>query len=168
VRPALAAALALAVAACGRERAEAERAIRAYDEAAIEAYRTGDAAKVKERSTEREWRKVVALVDLKRESRLVLESELQALEVTGVERRDDSRLVARTRERWRYHDRPLDPGRPVGTTFVADMELEYALAREGGAWRVDAVRTLSSSYLEPKGYRPGAAPHGGGAGHDSR
>jgi hypothetical protein len=160
VRPALAAALALAVAACGRERAEAERAIRAYDEAAIEAYRTGDAAKVKETSTEREWRKVVALVDLKRESRLVLESELQSLEVTGVERGGPALLVARTRERWRYHDRPLDPGRPQGAVFVADMSLEYSLAREGGGWRVDAVRTLSSSYVEPRGAPPAGASQG--------
>lgn len=159
------AALAVLAAACGRgggERAEAERAIRAYDDAIVVAYRSGDLAGLRETATEREWRKVVALVDLKRESRVVLESELQALEVTGVERRGADRLVARTRERWRYHDRPLEPGKPPGTVFVADMALEYELAREGGRWRTDLVRTLSNEFLEPKGHRPAPPGHGSG------
>ena len=146
-------ALALAAGACSRDKAEAERAVRAYDEAVIQAYRTRDLSKLKEVATEKEWGKVLTLVDLKTGSRLVLESELQSLEVAGVTRPGPGQLVVRTRERWRYYDRPLDPGKPQGQVFVADMTLEYQFVRErGGPWKMDAARTLSNDYLEPKGF----------------
>jgi hypothetical protein len=94
------------------------------------------------------------LVDLKSASKLVLESELQSLEVTKVERPSPEAMVVETRERWRYHDRPLEPGRPAGPLFVADMVLSYELERaKVGGWRVSRGRTLSTEYLEPKGFR---------------
>ncbi len=155
-----AAALALALAAaCGSDRREAERAVRAYNDAAILAYRTGDLAPLREVATAGEANRVQVLVDLKAAARLVLESRLESLEVTGVERPDAGRMVVRTKERWRYHDRPLDPGRPQGIEFVADMALEYQLVRDGARWKVDRGRTLSSEYREPKGFKLEAPPH---------
>jgi hypothetical protein len=162
-------ALAAAAAACAPEKREAERAVRAYDEAVILAHRTHDLARLREVATAGEGGKVVALVDLKTQSRLVLESELQSLEVTEVERRGPGRMVARTRERWRYWDRPLDPGRPQGTVFVADMAIEYQLVREGnGPWKTDATRSLSNEFIEPKGFRLGPGPGSGGGGPEGR
>lgn len=164
MRPSFAGALVLATvvaAGCSTDRREAERAVRAYNEAAVLAYRTRDLVPLREVATEKEWGKVVVLVDLKTASGLVLESELEALEVTGSEKPSPDRLKIVTRERWRYHDRPLQPGRPPGTVFVAQMTLEYDFVREDGRWKVDAARTLSNQYLEPKGFQP-EAPHGGG------
>jgi hypothetical protein len=152
-------ALALALAAgCGADRREAEGAVRAYNEAAIHAYRTRDFAPLQKVATEKEWGRVVVLVDLKSASKLVLESELQALEVTKVERPGPDGMVVETRERWRYYDRPLEPGRPAGQVFVADMVLRYEFerAKEGG-WRMGQARTLSAKYLEPKGFQLEAA-----------
>ncbi len=146
-------------AGCSTERREAEHAVRAYNEAAILAYRTRDLAPLREVATEKEWGKVVVLVDLKTAAGLVLESELENLEVTRAEKPSPDLLKAATRERWRYHDRPLRPGRPPGTVFVANMTLEYDFVREGGRWKLDAARTLSNEYVEPKGFRP-EAPHG--------
>ncbi len=158
-----AAALAIAVAAgCGSDRRDAERTVRAYDEAAILAYRARDFGPLQQVATQAEWGRVVVLVDLKAGARLVLESTLESLEVTEARRAGPGAMVVRTRERWRYHDRPLDPGSARGPEFVAEMTLEYQLVREGDRWRVDRTRTLSSEYLEPKGLgprRPGdAAP----------
>lgn len=162
----------LAASACSTDRREAERAVRAYDEAVIQAYRARDLSKLREVATEREWGKVQTLVDLKAAGRLVLESELESLAVTEVQGGSPDRMAARTRERWRYWDRPLDPGKPQGTVFVADMTLEYHLVRErGGPWKVDAVRALSNELVEPKGHRldPGHGDrHGAAAAQDSR
>jgi hypothetical protein len=146
---ALAVAAALAAPGCSPGRREAERAVRAYDDAVILAYRTRDGSRLGEVATERERRKVVALVDLKAASRLVLESELQSLEVTEVAAPAPGRMTVRTRERWRYRDRPLDPGREPGTVFVAEMAMEYGLARSAGAWVVDETRTLSNVFVDP-------------------
>lgn len=158
-----AAALLLLLAACPSDRREAERAVRAYNEAAILAYRTRDFGPLKKVATEKEWGRVVVLVDLKSSNRLVLESELQALEVEGVQRPGPDAMTVTTRERWRYFDRPLDPGKPRGTVFVADMRLEYQFVRSAEGWRLDKARTLSADYLEPKGFRL-EAPKGHTAG----
>jgi hypothetical protein len=153
-------ALAAAFAAgCSSDRREAERAVRDYNEAAILAYRTRDFSRLREVATEREWGKVVVLVDLKTANGLVLESELESLEMSHAAKPSLDHLKVETRERWRYHDRPLQPGRPPGTVFVADMRLEYDFVREDGRWKLDSARTLSNEYLEPKGFRP-EAPHG--------
>ncbi len=147
-----AAALALALAAaCGSERREAERTVRAYDDASVLAYRTRDFGPLQAVATRGEWGRVVVLVDLKTAARLVLESTLELLEVTDARRADPGTMAVRTRERWRYHDRPLDPGKAQGPELVAEMTLEYQLVRDGDRWKVDRVRTLSSEYLEPKG-----------------
>lgn len=144
-------ALALGAAACGADRREAERAVRAYDDALVVAYRTRDASRLDEVATAREAGKVRTLVELKTQARLVLESELQALDVGEVRREAPGALAARTRERWRYWDRPLDPGRPRGDVLVAEMELEYRIVRAPGErWKVDAVRALSTRQVEPE------------------
>jgi hypothetical protein len=164
VRAAAPVALAALVACsqAARDRRDAERTIRGYDEASIVAYRTRDLEPLKRFATQGEWGRVVVLVDLKTAGKLVLESELVSLAVDRVERSGPDGLVAETRERWRYHDRPLDPGAPRPQTFVADMNMRYELVRGDGGWRVDRTRTLENTYIEPKGFT--LEPHGQ-AGH---
>ena len=163
---AAAAALALVSTGCADERRRftAERAVRAYDEALAEAYRMSDVSRLSPVAGEREVERVQVLIDLKRSSALVLESRIESLTVTDVRAVGPDGLVVRTRERWRYHDRPTRPGRPPGPVFVAEMEMEWDLARVRGAWRVEKGRTLSSTYLEPKGFVPGKNE---GHGHDT-
>lgn len=159
-------ALTASLAACrDRADAEAERAVRDYDEALVQAFRASDAAPIRRVALEKEANRVVVLVDLKRSNGLVLESTLERLEVTGTSRTGPAGRTVETFERWRYFDRPLAPGRAPGTVFVAQMRMRYELGREDGRWKVESVRTLSSEYLEPKGFAR-EAPHGtGGAGH---
>ena len=160
---ATAVALALAAAGCEgpRQRWAAERAVRAYDEALADAYRMSDASRLKDVAGEKEVGRVQVLIDLKRSSDLVLESRVESLAVTDVRAVGPDGLVVKTRERWRYHDRPTRPGQPPGPVFVVEMEMEWELVRVRGTWRVEKGRTLSSTYLEPKGFVPGES-HGRG------
>ena len=154
---ATAVALALAAAGCEgpRQRWAAERAVRAYDEALAHAYRMSDASRLKDVAGEKEVGRVQVLIDLKRSSALVLESRVESLAVTDVRAVGPDGLVVKTRERWRYHDRPTRPGQPPGPVFVVEMDMEWELVRVRGTWRVEKGRTLSSTYLEPKGFAPG-------------
>lgn len=144
----------LACAACTPGRAEVVEAVRAYDAALATAYRTGDAGPLSRFADPDEVRRVTVLLEIKKESGLVLESALESFEATRVEVRGAEATVT-TAERWRYHDRPLDPTRPAGEVHLADMVLSYRLAREGGAWKVRSASTDSSRDLLPEGHRPG-------------
>jgi hypothetical protein len=141
---------------CGDGLGAATRAVRAYDDALVEAYRMNDASRMPNVATAKETNRAIVLLDLKRSNGIALESTLERIDVGRPERAGPDAAVVDTAERWRYFDRPLSPGRAPGQVFVAEMKMRYALVREDGAWKVDQVRTLSSEYLEPKGYRPGA------------
>lgn len=162
-----AAALLLGLAACGRH-VEATALVRGYDDAVVEAYRTNDASGVKAVATPEEWRRVFALVDLKKAGGLVLESRLELLEVSKEERPNPRSLVVETHERWRYWDRAIVPGKPAGTVFVSDMKMRYTFTRDADAapLKVHDVRTLSNEFLEPKGYQLPQVHSEHGADHD--
>jgi hypothetical protein len=153
-RLAPAAFLLLAV-ACQGGSAEAAKAVRAYDDALVRAYATGDASTLASLATAKEMGRVQVLLDLKTAGKLVLESRIEAFEVTSTATSGETATVE-TRERWRYHDRHTKPGEPNGPEFVADMKMRYELVREGGRWKVGSVSTLSNEYLEPKGGKTGS------------
>lgn len=130
-----------------------EGAIRAYNEAAIIAYRTGDPSGLERVAMPDEIRKITALIDLKRADNLVLESSLERLDVLETRATGPDGATVETRERWTYQDRPLTPGAAPGTRFVADMTMRYEYVRKDGLWKVDGIRTLSNEFLEPKGFK---------------
>jgi len=140
---------------CGSDpEAEGERAVRAYCEALIVAYRTSDANVMQPVTTEKEWRKLFTLIDLKRAAGLVLESELESLRVTSVEQPGPGVMTVAATERWRYFDRPMELGSPPGTEFVVEMDLMYSFVDEDGAWKMDQATTHRQEYIEPEGYLP--------------
>lgn len=134
----------------------AARAVRAYDEALVVAYRTGDGDGLRAVATPEEMRRVRALLALKAAARLVLESELEALEVLAVERPSPDVAVVITRERWRYRDRPLDPGRTTPPETRSEMTMQYSVLRDRAGWRVRRVRTLGRG--APGDGTPAGAP----------
>lgn len=133
---------------------DGERAVRAYCDAVVVAYRTGNADVVLPVATEKEWRKIFTLIDIKRADGLVLESELESLAVERVEQPNPGLMTVVAKERWRYFDRPIELGRPPGTEFVVEMELLYTFVDEDGAWKMDQATTRRHEYLEPEGYLP--------------
>ena len=161
--PVLAAVLAGSVTAgCGNNlHTEGERAIRGYCEALVIAYRTSDADAIRPVATEREWRKIFTLIDLKQAAGLVLESEIESMIVTDVEQSGPGVMTVATTEHWRYFDRPVELGRPPGTEFAVEMDLVYSFVDEDGVWKMDEALTSRHEYIEPKGYRPpDVRPHG--------
>ena len=154
--PALAVVLVGAITSgCGDDRhAEGERAVQAYCDAVIIAYRTSDASAVLPVATESEWRKIFTLIDVKRAGGLVLESELESLTVTSVDQPNPRFMTVVATERWRYFDRPIELGRPPATEFVVEMEIEYSFVDQDGVWKMDEATTRRHEYIEPKGFRP--------------
>ena len=144
----------LLLAACQGAPAEASRAVREYDDQLVRAYAGGNASPLANLASAKELGRVQVLIDLKSAGKLVLESRIESFEVTSASTSGDMATVE-TRERWRYHDRHLEPGKPTGPEFVADMRMRYALVREGGRWKVQSVSTLSNEYLNGKGGNPG-------------
>jgi len=143
------------ISGCGTGHDDAVRAVRAYDEALIRAYRASDISALKAVATEAEVKRLFVLIDLKRSNGLVLESTLEGLRVISEQKSGEKAMVVETRERWRYYDRPLEPGRQLGQVFVADMSMRYHLVLDEENWKVDHGETLSSTYLEPRGFAPG-------------
>lgn len=142
-------------ASCGDTlRAEGEQAVRNYCEALVIAYRTSDPGAVRSATTEKEWTKLVTLIDTKRAAGLVLESELESLAVTDVEQPGPGVLTVAATERWRYFDRPVELGKPPGTEFVVEMDLVYSFVDEDGIWKMDEASTRRHDYIEPLEYRP--------------
>ena len=154
--PALAVVLAGAITSgCGDDlHTDGERAVQAYCEAVIVAYRTGDADTVLPVATESEWRKIFTLIDVKRAGGLVLESELESLTVTSVDQPNPGFMTVVATERWRYFDRPIELGKPPATEFVVEMDIEYSFVDQDGVWKMDEATTRRHEYIEPKGYRP--------------
>ncbi len=144
-----ASALALALAACPSPEQDAVRAVRAYDDELVRAYRGGDASSMGRVAAPEEAARVRVLVDLKSAGRLVLESTLEAFEATRARVEPGGRAATvETRERWRWLDRHLRPGEAPGPAAVSEMTMRYDLARDGGGWKVRAVTTLSSRPVE--------------------
>lgn len=154
---AAAVALPLLLGACSLGGREEVAAVRAYDDALAAAFRTGELGGLRRVAGEDEARRVGVLVAMKGERRVVLESTLESFEVVRVDRPRPGAATVEARERWRYVDRPLDPGVAAPVPVVSTMTMRYALAREDGRLVVTAVQTLSSD-----GHRqaaPAAARH---------
>jgi hypothetical protein len=140
---------------CGNDlHAEGERAVQAYCDAVIIAYRTSDASAVLPVTTEREWRKIFTLIDVKQADGLVLESELESLTVTSVNQPNPGFMRVAATERWRYFDRPIELGKPPAPEFVVEMDLVYSFVDKDGVWKMDEATTRRHEYIEPDGYHP--------------
>ena len=84
------------------------------------------------------------LVRIKGERRVVLESALESFEVVRIEAPARGAAVVDARERWRYVERPLDPGAAAGPPVVSAMTMRYHLGPEGGRLKVRQVETIAS------------------------
>ncbi len=138
----------VALSGCKRTATDAARAVRAYDDELVRAFRMSDSSRVPEVATRQEADRVLVLVDLKASNRLVLDSTLERFEVLSARAAPDGKTAeVDTAERWRYFDRPLDPGRTAGAVILSEMRMRYALVREGGRWKVADVTTLGNEIL---------------------
>ncbi len=119
--------------------------INAYNRASIQAYRTSDFSALKDVAGDKELRIISVLVETRRNAGLVLESTLEELKVTSVKSSGQHGMIVETKERWRYHDRSLSPGKPPGKVIIADMTMRYECSKESGNWKVMKVTTIPTN-----------------------
>ena len=135
-----AAALVLLAGACGRiSEGEAVGAVRRYNEAVIEAYRSGDPALVEPVAGAREAKKLFGLIGAKTDMGITLDAQLVDFATLQVDRGRETVTVL-TRETWRYADRRIGTGQPVGAASEDHYQMLSLLAREDGRWVVQEVR----------------------------
>lgn len=125
--------------------------VRDYNEALIYAYKSGDIRNLTKVAGEREVGIISVLIDTKRNAGLVLEASLEEIRVLRTEKTDRDAMLISTLERWRYFDRPIQPGKEAGPVIKADMEVQYECKKENGAWKVMKVKVLKTRYLNSKG-----------------
>lgn len=137
------AALLLALAACdrGKELAAAERLIRAYDRAVIEAHLTTNFGELEKVTSKDELERVQVLVAGLRAQKQVLVASLESLSVESAsfDAASSAGVVLAT-ERWTYQRTDSTTREPVGEPAAREYTLRYELVRRGSDWVVDRVR----------------------------
>ena len=118
--------------------AEARQLVQRYNETVSEAYRRGDARVAVPVVGANEGRKLVGLIGVRLDLGITLNSELLALEITGVEKTNKTMRV-RTTERWRYRDLRIGSGAPVGEESVDSYEMLYVFEKTGKTWLADEI-----------------------------
>ncbi|MDP1832604.1 MAG: hypothetical protein Q8K67_11140 [Geothrix sp.] len=128
--------------ACGRvpER-EARALVERYNQVVSEAYRRCDLALIDSVVAADcvAGRNLTGLIGVRMDMGIVLDSRLEDLQITGVQRRKNE-LEVRTRERWSYLDRRLGTGEQVGEASVDHYEMLYLFKQVKGAWMVTETR----------------------------
>lgn len=132
------AALAAVLAACGPSSEDAVQAVKLYDQRLVEAYRTADARLLADVAGPAEHKKVTALIGVKSDQGVTLDSRLLSMEVKGV-RRDGDGFLVDTHERWQYLDRRIGSGEQVAQDSSDEYDLRYRVGRIGKRLVVNAV-----------------------------
>ncbi len=137
------AALLLALSACHRkdDRAAAERLIRAYDRAVIEAHLTGSFGELEKVASKDELERVQVLVGGLRAQKQLLVASLETLSVESASfDAASSAGDALATERWTYQRTDAATREPVGEPSAREYTLRYELVLRGSDWVVDRVR----------------------------
>ena len=86
--------------------------------------------------------KLTGLIGIRLDLGLTLDSELLALEVTGVEP-GKNELRVRTKGQWIYRDRKIGTGEQVGEESRDSYEMLYVFKYVNKAWLVDEIQFAS-------------------------
>ena len=134
--------IALALCSCRPSHEQARQLVERYNQVVSEAYRRDDVRLIDPVVGPNEGRKLTGLIGVRHDFGLTLDSEMLALDVTGVERTKNEMKV-RTRERWRYRDRKIGTGEQVGEESVDSYEMLYVFRATNRAWVVDGITFAS-------------------------
>jgi hypothetical protein len=126
-----------------------------YNRAVSEAYRSGDVTQIGSVVGPREGKKLSALIGVRRDFGLALDSHLVSLEVTGVERSKNTMRV-RTNERWRYRDIRMGTGELASEESLDTCKILYIFTNINRAWLVEEIYVTKSPRVGPS-QTPGTA-----------
>jgi len=136
-------ALMLMLSSCGRPpHDQARQLVERYNTVVAEAYRRGDVRLIDPVVGPNEGKKLTGLIGVRLDMGLTLDSQLLALEVTGVEQVKNE-LCVWTKERWLYRDRKIGTGEQVGEESTDSYEMIYTFTNIGKAWMVDEIKFAS-------------------------
>lgn len=171
LRPAVSVLILPAFACGGMADQGAESLVRRYNERIASAYRTGDPRLVEGVAGPEEAAKLTGLIGVKLDRGVVLDSELLDLKVTRVARPSRERVIVETRERWRYTDREITTGRPVGSEVTDRYAVRYVLESREDTWVVNRVEFIEPPTTDGGGHSVGLPANalpgsGGGAAPD--
>jgi hypothetical protein len=134
---------AVALAACSRERISpeeqgAQATVRRYDEALVQAYRTGNAELLADVAEPEEVKRVATLIATLAERGEVMEARQTEFHVLGVtvNLREKAVTLVDVVETWRYEHRSLADRDAVVPAKTATYRLAYDLTHDGGRFKV--------------------------------
>jgi hypothetical protein len=140
---------------------QARQLVARYNEVVSEAYRRGDVKLIDPVAGPNEGKKITGLIGVRLDLGLTLDAQLLSLEVTGVEQAKHQMRV-QTKEHWRYRDRKIGTGEPVGEDALDSYKMLYIFKKMNGAWLVDEIRFTSAPQIgrkQPTWNADRPAPH---------
>ena len=125
---------------CDRvSQSQAKQLVERYNQVVSEAYRRGDVRLIDPVVGPNEGKKLTGLIGVRLDLGITLDSQLQSLEVTGVEQAKDS-LSVRTKERWSYRDLKIGTGAQVGEASQDAYGMIYYFTNVNKTWLVDEIK----------------------------
>ncbi len=128
---------------CGARETEQEflvkNAVRKYNTALVESYRSGDASLLDGLATGREIRRVDILIDTLKAQNRRLRASLERIDFGALQVEGDRLAKASTRETWSYEHVDVAKQTPVGKARRIEYALLYSLERQGNRWLVAAL-----------------------------
>jgi hypothetical protein len=142
--------VAVALASCQSVSTEdARKLVERYNRTVSEAYRRADVRLIDPVVGPKEGKKLAGLIGARLDLGITLNSEILALEVTGVEQSKDE-LRVRTKERWRYRDLKIGSGEQVGEESLDSYEMLYIFKKIDRVWLVDEIRFTATPQVGRK------------------
>jgi hypothetical protein len=117
---------------------DAAKLVETYNARVIEAFRAGDPRLVEPVTGATDGRRIAALIGVKLDMGITLDSRLLDLTVLSIER-GRGEVVVHTEERWHYRDRKVGTGEQVGEDSTDHYFVRYHLRKPEGRWVVDEI-----------------------------
>jgi len=121
------------------EQLSIQRAVRQYDTAIINAYKTGNVSRLHKIASPAEVSKVQILINLMEAEKGLMKAHMRELKFTGVWFTSHGFADAATEERWSYRHYNPRTGIPTDALKIKDYNLKYKLIKTKDRWKVFRV-----------------------------
>ena len=130
----------------GSERRDIEDTVRRYNNALMEAYKSGDFSALRDVATEREYRKVMVYIQSYTSEGEKIVSELKVLKVKGIRKKSPNKAEVLTKERWTYSRIDHRTGKTLVPETIYEYEIQYNVTRENNSWKIASIKVLKEAF----------------------